>query len=54
MLNARIFVLISHVARLRPTMASDCWQFDLKRIEQPEWIDPAKGEPTLMLFSVVE
>lgn len=27
---------------------------DLKRIDVPEWIDPEKGEPTLMLFSVVD
>ena len=27
---------------------------DLKHIEHPRWIDPAKGEPTLMLFSVVD
>lgn len=36
-----------------------CWQFDmspsdLKHIEQPEWIDPKRGKPTLMLFSVVD
>lgn len=27
---------------------------DLKYIECPEWIDPARGQPTLMLFSVVD
>jgi hypothetical protein len=27
---------------------------DLKHIDKPEWIDPTKGEPTLMLFSVVD
>lgn len=27
---------------------------DLKHIAQPDWIDPARGEPTLMLFSVVD
>ena len=36
-----------------------CWHFDmspsdLKHIEQPEWIDPKRGKPTLMLFSVVD
>lgn len=35
------------------------WQFDispsdLKKIDQPEWIDPKRGKPTLMLFSVVD
>ncbi|CDH07874.1 Integrase, catalytic region (fragment) [Xenorhabdus bovienii str. oregonense] len=38
---------------------NDCWQFDmspsdLKHIEQPGWIDAAKGQPTLMLYSVVD
>jgi hypothetical protein len=27
---------------------------DLKHIESPSWIDPSKGQPTLMLFSVVD
>lgn len=27
---------------------------DLKHIERPDWVDPARGEPTLMLFSVVD
>lgn len=35
------------------------WQFDmspsdLKRIAQPEWIEPGRGAPTLMLFSIVD
>jgi hypothetical protein len=39
--------------------SNDCWQFamspsDLKHIETPAWIDPSKGAPTLMLFSVVD
>ena len=39
--------------------SNDCWQFDmspsdLKHIDKPAWIDPTKGEPTLMLFSVVD
>ncbi|MCO3541860.1 transposase family protein [Pseudomonas aeruginosa] len=45
--------------RFQADHSNDCWQFDmspsdLKHIEQPRWIDPAKGEPTLMLFSVVD
>ena len=27
---------------------------DLKHIDKPDWIDPTKGMPTLMLFSVVD
>jgi hypothetical protein len=45
--------------RFQAERSNDCWQFDmspsdLKRIEKPDWIDPEKGEPTLMLFSVVD
>jgi hypothetical protein len=27
---------------------------DLKHIDKPDWIDPSKSVPTLMLFSVVD
>jgi hypothetical protein len=45
--------------RFQAEHSNDCWQFDmspsdLKHIDKPEWINPAKGEPTLMLFSVVD
>ncbi|WP_310319346.1 IS481 family transposase [Paraburkholderia terricola] len=45
--------------RFQAERSNDCWQFDLspsdlKHIERPDWIDPARGEPTLMLFSVVD
>ncbi|MNG95553.1 Integrase core domain protein [compost metagenome] len=45
--------------RFQAEYSNDCWQFDmspsdLKHIDVPEWIDPDKGEPTLMLFSVVD
>ncbi|BBL60856.1 hypothetical protein MKFW12EY_44690 (plasmid) [Methylomonas koyamae] len=45
--------------RFQAEFSNDCWQFDLspsdlKHIDKPEWIDPAKGQPTLMLFSVVD
>lgn len=45
--------------RFQAERSNDCWQFDmspsdLKRIETPSWVDPSKGEPTLMLFSVVD
>jgi len=33
---------------------SDMLPSDLKHLETPDWIDPRKGEPTLMLFSVVD
>ncbi len=45
--------------RFQAEYSNDCWQFDmspsdLKHIEQPGWIDTAKGQPTLMLYSVVD
>ncbi len=45
--------------RFQAEHSNDCWQFDmspsdLKYIEAPSWIDPSKGRPTLMLFSVVD
>jgi hypothetical protein len=54
-----------HITREPPAVrfqaehSNQCWQFDistsdLKHIDQPEWVDPGKGEPTLMLFSVAD
>jgi hypothetical protein len=45
--------------RFEAEESNECWQFDmspsdLKHIATPPWIDPAKGTPTLMLFSVVD
>jgi transposase len=45
--------------RFEAEQSNECWQFDmspsdLKHIETPDWIDPTKGTPTLMLFSVVD
>lgn len=45
--------------RFQAEQSNDCWQFDispsdLKHIDKPSWIDLAKGEPTLALFSVVD
>jgi hypothetical protein len=45
--------------RFEAKYSNACWQFDmspsdLKHIEQPEWVDPKRGKPTLMLFSVVD
>ena len=45
--------------RFQAERSNDCWQFDmspsdLKRIDKPDWVDPAKGEPTLILFCVVD
>lgn len=45
--------------RFQARYSNDCWQFnlspsDLKHIEQPPWVDDAKGPPTLMLYSIVD
>ena len=45
--------------RFQAEHSNDCWQFDispsdLKHIDKPERVDPAKGQPTLALFSVVD
>jgi len=45
--------------RFQAEFSNACWHFDmspsdLKQVEAPLWIDPARGTPTLMLFSVVD
>jgi len=45
--------------RFQAEYSNDCWQFDLspsdlKEIKEPLWLQPNKGAPTLMLFSVVD
>lgn len=42
--------------RFEAKHSNACWHFDispsdLKHVEQPGWIDPKRGQPTLMLFS---
>jgi hypothetical protein len=45
--------------RFQAQHSNELWQFDispsdLKQIQAPAWIDARKGQPTLMLFSVVD
>ena len=45
--------------RFESEHSHDCWPFDrspsdVKHRHTPDWIDARKGEPTLMLFSVVD
>lgn len=45
--------------RFQAEFSNACWQFDmspsdLKQVEAPLWIEPGRGAPTLMLFSVVD
>jgi hypothetical protein len=45
--------------RFQAEHSNDCWHFDLspsdlKYVQKPLWIEPSRGQPTLMLFSVVD
>jgi hypothetical protein len=45
--------------RFQAEHSNDCCQFDLspsdlKEVKEPLWLQPNKGAPTLMLFSVVD
>ena len=48
------------VTHFQARYSNQCWQFDLspsdlKRIAQPPlWLDPSQGQPTLMLYSVID
>lgn len=45
--------------RFQAEHSNQCWHFDLspsdlKHVKQPLWIDPSRGNPQLMLYSVVD
>ena len=45
--------------RFQAEQSNQCWQFDLspsdlKHLSQPSWIQPGRGKPQLMLYSVVD
>ena len=45
--------------RFQAQYSNELWQFDsspsdLKQLKVPAWVDPAKGPPTLLLYSVVD
>ncbi|PSB43731.1 IS481 family transposase [Chamaesiphon polymorphus] len=45
--------------RFQADNSNDCWHFDLspsdlKHIAQPAWVEPSRGNPLLMLYSVVD
>lgn len=47
------------VVRFQAKRSNECWQFDmspsdLKAVKRPLWMDPKRGNPTLMLYSVVD
>jgi hypothetical protein len=58
-LNWRTLQREPPAVRFQAQHSNDLWQFDispsdLKHIKAPLWIDEARGQPTLMLFSVVD
>jgi hypothetical protein len=45
--------------RFQAESSNDCWHFDLspsdlKHVKSPAWMDPERGRPLLMLYSVVD
>ncbi len=45
--------------RFQATHSNECWHFDLspsdlKHVKQPSWVEPGRGNPLLMLYSVVD
>lgn len=48
------------VVRFQAEHSNDCWQFDLSHSDLktldvlPDWVDPQKSRPVLMLYSVVD
>ena len=49
----------SPAVRFQAEFSNQRWQFDLspsdlKHVEKPAWVDPARGHPLLMLYSVVD
>ncbi len=45
--------------RFQAEQSNECWQFDLspsdlKYLSQPPWVQPGRGKPQLMLYSVVD
>ncbi|MEG3991253.1 hypothetical protein QUA13_29725 [Microcoleus sp. S28C3] len=45
--------------RFQAELSNDCWHFDLspsdlKHLKAPAWIEPGRGHPLLMLYSVVD
>ena len=45
--------------RFQATHSNECWHFDLsssdlKHLKQPLWVEPGRGNPLLMIYSVVD
>ena len=49
----------SPAVRFQANHSNECWQFDLspsdlKYLKNPSWVEPGRGKPQLMLYSVVD
>jgi len=47
------------IAALQARHSNECWQFDLspsdlKKVKSPAWMDPDRGHPLLMIYSLVD
>ena len=47
------------VVRFQADYSNQCWHFDLspsdlKHIKHPSWVEPGRGNPLLMLYSIVD
>ena len=45
--------------RFQASESNECWQFDLspsdlKHLKNPSWVQPGRGKPQLMLYSIVD
>jgi hypothetical protein len=45
--------------RFQATHSNECWHFDLspsdlKHVKEPSWVEPGRGNPLLMLYSIVD
>jgi type II secretory pathway predicted ATPase ExeA len=45
--------------RFQAESSNECWHFDLspsdlKHVKQPSWVEPGRGNPLLMLYSIVD
>jgi hypothetical protein len=57
--NRRALCRPPPAVRFQARHSNECWQFDLspsdlKKVKTPAWIDPDRGHPLLMIYSVVD
>jgi hypothetical protein len=57
--NRRALCRPPPAVRFQARHSNECWQFDLspsdlKKVKTPAWIDPDRGHPLLMIYSLVD